>query len=134
MLWLIKSDKLHTSLIAKYDDRNSWSLTDCYSATYRSFLMLGSSTVVESTQRKIAYLSIMILGMICYWLWEAQLISYFSFPSKSLPFNNLEEFLEKSDNKVCVVWISISKILIIILIVRLNVLKKTSSLTLFIEL
>ena len=39
-------------------------------------------------------------GIILYWLWEAQLISYFSFPSKKLPFNNLAEFLEKSDNKV----------------------------------
>ena len=88
------------SFIAKCEDPNYWSITDCYSVTYRSFLMLGSSMAVDSHQRKIAYLSIMIMGMISYWLWEAQLISYFSFPSKSLPFNNLEEFLEKSDNKV----------------------------------
>ena len=79
---------------------NTWSVVDCYAAMYRSLLMLGSNIGMDTSRKRISYLSIVLTGMVCYWLWEAQLISYFSFPLISLPFNNLEEFLEKSDNKV----------------------------------
>ena len=62
--------------------------------------MLGTNVRTDSLNKKISFLTILFAGIILYWLWEAQLISYFSFPSKKLPFNNLAEFLEKSDNKV----------------------------------
>ena len=62
--------------------------------------MLGSNTRADSLHKRISFLTILLAGILLYWLWEAQLISYFSFPVKSLPFNNLEEFLAKSDDKV----------------------------------
>ena len=38
--------------------------------------------------------------MLLFWLWDAQLINYFTVPLQKLPFNNLEEFLAKSNKKV----------------------------------
>jgi hypothetical protein len=38
--------------------------------------------------------------MVLFWLWRAVLICYFSDPKISIPFNNLEELLTKSDKKV----------------------------------
>ena len=55
---------------------------------------------IDNLRVRIVMLTIMSCGMVFYWLWEAQLISYFSFPSKSLPFHNLEEFLTETDKKV----------------------------------
>ena len=78
----------------------SWSLSESYEILYKSILMLGTNVRTDSLNKKISFLTILFAGIILYWLWEAQLISYFSFPSKKLPFNNLAEFLEKSDNKV----------------------------------
>ena len=77
----------------------TWYLSDCYNAMFRSLLMLGVELKADSFRKRIAYSSILIAGMMLYWLWEAQLISYFSYPIKTLPYNNLEEFLERSDNK-----------------------------------
>lgn len=50
--------------------------------------------------KRISYLSIVIGAMLVYWWWEAMLITYFSFPLTTLPFNNLEELITKSDKKV----------------------------------
>ena len=77
-----------------------WNLTDGYVVIYKSLLMLGSTIRTDTMSKRISYLSVLVCAMLLYWLWEAQLISYFSFPSKRLPFNNLEEFLTKSDKKV----------------------------------
>ena len=73
---------------------------ESYVITYQSLLMLGYNTTANSLSQKITLLFIFFGGMILYWLWEAMLISYFAFPSKALPFYNLDEFLTKSDQKV----------------------------------
>ena len=77
---------------------------ESYVILYKSILMLGANVRTDSFHKRISFLTIMFAGILLYWLWEAQLISYFSFPSKSLPFNNLAEFLEKSDNKVEMIY------------------------------
>ena len=43
--------------------------------------------------KRISHYSVVIGGMLLFWLWEAQLINYFTFPLNKLPFNSLEEFL-----------------------------------------
>ena len=92
--------KVFHFLSGNHPDDMKWGLADGYLMVYKSLLMLGSNIRLDTLSKRISYLSILVGGMLLYWLWEAQLISYFSFPSKRLPFNNLEEFLTKSDKKV----------------------------------
>ena len=77
-----------------------WNLADGFVIVYTSLLLLGSDIRTDTLSKRISYLSVLVCGMLFFWLWEADLISYFSFPSKRLPFNNLEEFLTYSDTKV----------------------------------
>ena len=87
-------------LLDNHPDDMKWNLSDGYVMVYKSLLLLGSNIRTDTISKRISYLSVMVGGMLLYWLWEAQLISYFSFPSRRLPFNNLEEFLANSDKKV----------------------------------
>ena len=77
-----------------------WGLIEGYVLVYKCLLMLGSNIRTDTLSKRIGYLSVLIAGVLLYWLWEAQLISYFSFPSKTLPFHNLEQFLTNTDKKV----------------------------------
>lgn len=90
-----------TSIISgNHPDDMKWGLMDGYALVYKCVLMLGSNIRTDTISKKIGYLSVLIAGVLLYWLWEAQLISYFSFPMKTLPFHNLEQFLERTDKKV----------------------------------
>ena len=76
------------------------STKECYVAVFKALLGMGFSVRTDTLGKKLSYLSIVIGSMSIFWLWEAMLITYFAIPSKSLPFNNLKEFLTKSDKKV----------------------------------
>ena len=54
---------------------------------------------MKSLAQEISFLSVMVAGMLIYWLWEAMLISYFSLPNIALPFNSMEELVTKSNLK-----------------------------------
>ena len=84
----------------RYGKMVTSSLFDGYVSLFNSVLLLGLRTQPESLRGMISCFSIMIFGMLFYWLWEAELISYFSVPVKKLPFNNLEEFITKTDKKL----------------------------------
>ena len=73
---------------------------DSFAVLFKSLLMLGVNEKIDTIRKRIVYFSIFFGGMMLFWLWEAMLISYFSFPIKSLPFNSLKEFVSKSDKKV----------------------------------
>ena len=77
-----------------------WYFGECYIHLFKSLLRLDANLKVVGLSMKMSHLTVVLAGMMFYWLWEAQLISYFSFPLKTLPFKNLEEFLSKSDKKV----------------------------------
>ena len=81
---------------------DTFSLTNSYVLVYKSLLMLGSSSTPRKMRKQIAFISVVIMSMLFYYLWEAMLISYFSTPFKFQPFNSLEEFLLKTDKKVSV--------------------------------
>ena len=78
----------------------SATLTDCYVTLHKSLLGLDYYIKTITWAKRISYLSIVIGAMLIYWWWEAMLITYFSFPLITLPFNNIEELLTKSDKKV----------------------------------
>ena len=62
--------------------------------------MRGTNIVTDSSRKRMTSILIMVAGMIIYWLWEANLISSFAIPAKTLPYNNMEEFLKQSNHKV----------------------------------
>ena len=73
----------------------------CYVAMFRSLIMSHNLESHDSKIRKrICNLTIMVCGMLIYWLWEADLISNFAFPSTALPFTTLKGLLDNSDKKV----------------------------------
>ena len=81
-------------------EHDDYSLSDSYSIVYRSLLKMGLSNTPKNLRKRITFFSVLFGGMVTYYLWEAMLISYFSFPTKLLPFNTLEEFVANTDNKV----------------------------------
>ena len=73
----------------------------CYVAMFRSLIMSHNFESHNSKiRRRICNLTIMVCGMLIYWLWEADLISNFAFPSTALPFTTLKGLLDNSDKKV----------------------------------
>ena len=92
--------KIELDFSGIYPDHKTFMLSDCYVHVYKSILMLGNDKIMNQQYIKISFFSVMVGGMILYWLWEAMLITYFSFPTMVLPFNNIKEFVEKTDLKV----------------------------------
>jgi hypothetical protein len=62
--------------------------------------MLGWNKTPKTFRKRLTFLSVTVAAMLMYWLWEAMLISYFSFPHIVLPFNSMEELVTKSKFKV----------------------------------
>ena len=82
---------------------NGLLLSNCYVHMFKSILMLGNDRKLTQEYIKISLFSVMVGGMLLFWLWEAMLITYFAFASKILPFNNIKEFVENTDLKVIAV-------------------------------
>ena len=78
-----------------------WECTKCYVAMFRSLIMIHNSESDNSNiRRRICNLTIIVSGMLIYWLWEADLITFFAFPSTALPFTTLKGLLDDSNLKV----------------------------------
>ena len=67
---------------------------------YKSMIRLDANLKLYVVSKRISHYSVVVGGMLLFWLWEAQLINYFTFPLNKLPFNNLDEFLSESNKKV----------------------------------
>ena len=67
---------------------------------YKALLLKNANVRSNILSKKISYLSVVFGGMFIFWFWGAQLKSYFALPLRTLPFQNLEEFLSKSNKKV----------------------------------
>ena len=81
-------------------EHDDYSLSDSYSIVYRSLLKMGLNNTPKNLRKRITFFSVLFGGMVTYYLWEAMLISYFSSPKTSLPFDSLQGFLTHSDKKV----------------------------------
>ena len=75
-------------------------LLEAYLTVYKSLICLDSNLKLHAASKRICYFSVVLGGMLVFWLWEAQLINYFTVTLQRLPFNDLEEFLSKSNKKV----------------------------------
>ena len=75
-------------------------LSDCYCFAYKTLLMQGWSKTPDSYQNRIAFVCIMIAGMLLYWHWEAMVISYLAVKKVVLPYTSFEQLLSVSSDKV----------------------------------
>ena len=75
-------------------------MAEVYLTLYKSLIRLDANLKLFVVSKRISHYSVVVGGMLLFWLWEAQLINYFTFPLNKLPFQNLEEFLSDSDKKV----------------------------------
>ena len=66
----------------------------------KALLLKNANVRSNVLSMRISHLSVVIGGMFLFWFWGAQLKSYLTSPLKTLPFQNLEEFLTKSNKKV----------------------------------
>ena len=67
---------------------------------YKSLIRLDANLKLYVLSKRISHYSVVVGGMLLFWLWEAQLINYFTFPLNKLPFHDLDEFLSESNKKV----------------------------------
>ena len=79
-----------------------WYLGDCYNLLLRALIMLTPSTLPDTDTKKMMVVTILLSGSFLYWIWEATLIANFSIPTRRFPFQSLEELLENTDKKVCI--------------------------------
>ena len=93
-------DKRSFLFLGKHPRGSTWDISSQYITLFRSLTMLGSNKNYEKFYQRIGYMTIITSSMVLYWIWEAGLISYFSFPFIPLPFTTLEGFLTNTDQKV----------------------------------
>ena len=57
--------------IEKHQHHQHWTLFDSFVLTYRSLLMRGSHDILDTDRKKTIAISMMMGGMILYWIWES---------------------------------------------------------------
>ena len=69
---------------------------------FKAFLSQGWSKSPGTSQNRIAFLFVMISGMLLYWHWEAMIISYLAVNKEVIPYKSFEQLLSSSNDKVYV--------------------------------
>ena len=90
--------------LGKEQVQHELKLSDCFCFAFKSFLMQGWSKTPESYQNRIAFVCVMIAGMVLYWHWEAMIISYLSVNKEVIPYESFEQLLSASNDKV---WLTL---------------------------
>jgi hypothetical protein len=80
--------------------KKKFRLRDCYCFAYKTVLLQGWNTTPSSFQNRIAFISVMIAGMVFYWHWEAMVISFLAVRKIILPYESFEQLLSSSNDKV----------------------------------
>jgi len=62
--------------------------------------MQGWSKTPDAYQNRIAFVCMMVAGMLLYWHWEAMVISYLAVKKTVLPYESFEQLLSSSSDKV----------------------------------
>lgn len=88
------------TILEKHDGRSTWSTRECFALTLRSLVTLGSDNVLDTAQKKLITVSMMLGGMILYVFWDSTLICYLTLPKRDFPFHSMKEFYTNSDQKV----------------------------------
>ena len=80
--------------------QDDFKLSDCYCFGYKTILFQGWSKTPQAYQNRIAFISVMLTGMLFYWHWEAMIISYLAVRKVVLPYKSFEQLLSTSSDKV----------------------------------
>ena len=75
-------------------------MSKCYVFAYKALLFHGWNYTPTFLQNRIAFITVAITAMICYWHWEAMIISYLAVRKIVLPYESFEQLLSKSNDKV----------------------------------
>ena len=94
--------KLFIFNLGKEDLKDEFRLSDCYVFAYKALLFHGWNYTPTFLQNRIAFITVVITAMICYWHWEAMIISYLAVRKIILPYESFEQLLSKSNDKVSV--------------------------------
>ena len=87
-------------MLGKLKEKQNWTLVDSFALTFRSLVLLGVHSTLDTDRKKVIAISMMWGGMVLYWFWESCLISYLIMPIKDVPFHSLEEFYVQTNMKV----------------------------------
>ena len=103
-LWLVFVPLLLDIIVTKMKSRkrNELSIFKCYIFAISSITNFGYSLNSSKTQDRIAFLCVLIGGMLIYTHWEGQLISHLAVQKTNFPFNNLKEFSQNTQFKLIV--------------------------------
>ena len=85
------------------NSNKSWSLEESYGLMFRSFLKIGYQIRNDREWIKVVVYVTVLCGMLLYLCWESMLFSHFAVSLTTPPFNNLKEFLSKTDQKVILI-------------------------------
>ena len=103
-LWLIFVPLLLNIIVTKMKRRktNELSIFECYIFVISSITSFGYSLNSSKTKDRIAFVCVLIGGMLIYTHWEGQLISHLAVQKTNFPFNNLKEFSQNTKYKLIV--------------------------------
>ena len=100
LILVIKTNKLFKFDLGKEDLKDEFRLSNCYVFAYKALLFHGWNYTPTFLQNRIAFITVVITAMICYWHWEAMIISYLAVRKIILPYESFEQLLTKSNDKV----------------------------------
>ena len=63
------------------------------------------ASMPDSYPNRITVVTVMLAGAIVFWVWEAGLISFVSVRKSEVPIRTLKDLLEKSNLKVCEIYL-----------------------------
>ena len=104
VFWLILGPLILVGIVRNIKHRNKedHTLFECCILVAASMVNLTYKIKSRIFRNRIAFISIVIGGMLIYYHWEAELYSHLAFKKTNLPFNNLKEFSENSKFKFAI--------------------------------
>ena len=86
--------------IGRNKDPDDYTLSESYVLVAKALIMRSTSSIPESYSGRVAVFTMMVIGALIFWVWEASLISFVSVRKIDLPIKTLHDLAENSDLKV----------------------------------
>ena len=86
----------------KRKNSEDYTLLQCFILVAASMVNLTYELKPRTIRNRVAFISVVVGGMLIYYHWEAELTAHLAFKKTNFPFNNLKEFSENSKFKFVV--------------------------------
>ena len=105
LLWIVAVPFLLGVIMffGEQQDSNRFGMSYCFWFVAESFMMRGGMLLPNSNSNRISFGTVLLGGIMIYYCWEADLISYLTVKRNNLPFSNLYELAENSKLRVIVI-------------------------------